>query len=115
MAVGGRELAAILGAVLAARLQRIPVLLDGFVCTAAAAPLARIVAGGLDHARAAHVSAEAGHRLLLEALGMNALLDLGMRLGEGSGAAVAISILRASVACHCGMATFSEAGVQDRD
>jgi nicotinate-nucleotide--dimethylbenzimidazole phosphoribosyltransferase len=115
MTVGGRELAAILGAVVAARLQRIPVLLDGFVCTAAAAPLACLVAGGLDHARAAHVSAEAGHRLLLAALGLNALLDLGMRLGEGSGAALAIPILRASVACHRGMATFSEAGVQDRD
>jgi nicotinate-nucleotide--dimethylbenzimidazole phosphoribosyltransferase len=115
MTVGGRELAAILGAVVAARLQRIPVLLDGFVCTAAAAPLARLVTGGLDHARAAHISAEAGHRLLLEALGLTALLDLGMRLGEGSGAALAIPILRASVACHRGMATFSEAGVQDRD
>ena len=115
MTVGGRELAAILGAVIAARLQRIPVLLDGFVCTAAAAPLARLVAGGLDHARAAHVSAEAGHRLLLEALGMNALLDMGMRLGEGSGAALAIPILRASLACHRGMATFGEAGVQDRN
>ncbi len=115
MTVGGRELAAILGAVVAARLQKIPILLDGFVCTAAAAPLARFVGGGLDHARAAHVSAEAGHRLLLAALGLNALLDLGMRLGEGSGAAVAIPILRASVACHRGMATFGEAGVQDRD
>ena len=115
MTVGGRELAAILGAVVAARLQKIPVLLDGFVCTAAAAPLARLVVGGLDHARAAHVSAEAGHRLLLEALRLNALLDLGMRLGEGSGAALAIPILRASIACHRGMATFSEAGVQDRD
>lgn len=115
MTIGGRELAAILGAVVAARLQKIPVLLDGFVCTAAAAPLARLAVGGLDHARAAHVSAEAGHRLLLEALGMDALLDLGMRLGEGSGAALAIPILRASVACHRGMATFSEAGVQDRD
>jgi nicotinate-nucleotide--dimethylbenzimidazole phosphoribosyltransferase len=115
MNVGGRELAAILGAVLAARLQKIPVLLDGFVCTAAAAPLGRLVVGGLDHTRAAHVSAEAGHRLLLEMLGLNALLDLGMRLGEGSGAALAIPIMRASVACHCGMATFSEAGVQDRD
>jgi nicotinate-nucleotide--dimethylbenzimidazole phosphoribosyltransferase len=115
MTVGGRELAAILGAVVAARLQRIPVLLDGFVCTAAAAPLARLVTGGLDHSRAAHISAEAGHRLLLEALGLTALLDLGMRLGEGSGAALAIPILRASLACHRGMATFSEASVQNRD
>jgi len=115
LAVGGRELAAIFGAALAARLQRIPVLLDGFVCTAAAAPLACLVTGGLDHTRAAHVSAEAGHRRLLEALGLSPLLDLGMRLGEGSGAAVAIPVLRAALACHAGMATFAEAGVRDRD
>ncbi len=115
MAVGGRELAAILGAVLAARLQRIPVLLDGFVCTAAAAPLACLTTGGLDHTRAAHVSTETGHRLLLDALKQRPLLDLGMRLGEGSGTAVAIPLLRAALACHRGMATFAEAGVRDRD
>jgi nicotinate-nucleotide--dimethylbenzimidazole phosphoribosyltransferase len=110
-ALGGRELAAILGAALAARHQHIPVLLDGFVCTAAAAPLARLVPGGLDHATAAHVSAEAGHRALLEALGQSPLLDLGMRLGEGSGAALAVPLLRAALACHRDMATFAEAGV----
>jgi nicotinate-nucleotide--dimethylbenzimidazole phosphoribosyltransferase len=110
-AFGGRELAAILGATLAARRQRIPVLLDGFVCTAAAAPLVRLHAGALDHAVAAHVSAEAGHRLLLEELGLRPLLDLGMRLGEGSGAAVALLVLRAALACHTGMATFAQAGV----
>ena len=111
MALGGRELAAILGAVLAARQNHIPVLLDGFVCTAAASPLARLVTGGLDHAHAAHVSAEAGHRRLLEALGLTPLLDFGMRLGEASGAALAIPILRAALACLRGMATFAEAGV----
>ena len=115
MAVGGRELAAILGAVLAARLQHIPVLLDGFVCTAAAAPLALLRPGGLDHARVAHLSAEAGHRALAAALHQVPLLDLGMRLGEASGAAVAIPIVRAALACHAGMATFAEAGVRDRD
>jgi nicotinate-nucleotide--dimethylbenzimidazole phosphoribosyltransferase len=115
MTVGGRELAAILGAALAARLQKIPVLLDGFVSTAAAAPLFALAAGGLDHARVAHVSAEAGHRALVAALGQTPLLDLGMRLGEASGAAVAIPILRAALACHTGMATFAEAGVRDRD
>jgi nicotinate-nucleotide--dimethylbenzimidazole phosphoribosyltransferase len=115
MALGGRELAAILGSVLAARVLRVPVLLDGFVCTAAAAPLAMIRPGGLDHARVAHVSAEAGHRALAAALEQVPLLDLGMRLGEASGAAVAIPILRAAVACHAGMATFAEAGVRDRD
>lgn len=114
MCLGGFELAAILGAVLAARVHRVPVVLDGFVCTAAAAPLARMVAGGLDHAVIAHVSAEAGHRRLAAVLGLVPLLDLGMRLGEASGAAVAVPILRASVACHSGMATFAEAAVSGR-
>ena len=113
-ALGGRELAAILGAVLAARHLSVPVLLDGFVCTAAAAPLARLAPGGLDHTAIAHASAEAGHRRLFEALGMQPLLDLGMRLGEASGAALAVPILRAALACHLGMATFAEAGVTDR-
>jgi nicotinate-nucleotide--dimethylbenzimidazole phosphoribosyltransferase len=113
--LGGRELAAILGAALAARHQRIPTLLDGFVCTAAVAPLAKLRADALDHALAGHRSAEAGHRLLLEALGLPPLLDLGMRLGEGSGAAVAVLVLRAALACHTGMATFAEAHVSGKD
>jgi len=113
-AFGGRELAAILGAALAARRRRIPVVLDGFVSTAAAAALARLKAGALDHAMAAHVSAEAGHRILLAELGLRPLLDLGMRLGEGSGAAVAVLVLRAALACHIGMATFAQAGVAER-
>ncbi len=113
-AVGGRELAAILGAALAARHKRVPVLLDGFVSTAAAAPLARLAADGLAHTQVAHVSAEAGHRRLAAALGAVPLLDLGMRLGEASGAAVAVLVLRAALACHTGMATFAEAGVDDR-
>ena len=113
-ALGGRELAAILGATVAARRQRIPVVLDGFVCTAAAAPLGRLRRDGLDHTVAGHVSAEAGHRALLKALGLVPLLDLSMRLGEGSGAAVAVLILRAALACHSGMATFAEAGVSER-
>ena len=112
--MGGRELAAILGATLAARVRRIPVLLDGFVCTAAAAPLAKLYARALDHAMAAHVSGEAGHRVLLEELAMRPLLDLDMRLGEASGAATALLILRAALACHTGMATFAEAGVSDK-
>lgn len=109
--LGGHELAAIFGAVLAARLHRIPVLLDGFVCTAAAAPLARLNAGGLDHALVSHRSAEAGHGALAAGLGKAPLLDLGMRLGEASGAALAVPILRAACACHAGMASFAEAGV----
>ncbi len=113
-AVGGRELAAMLGACLAARLNRIPVLIDGIVSTSAVAPLMALRADGLDHARAAHRSAEAGHGPLLDRLGMKPLLDLGMRLGEGSGAAVALLLLRAGLACHTGMATFEDAQVSNR-
>lgn len=110
-ALGGRELAAILGATLAARHRNVPVLIDGFVCTAAVAPLARLHPQGLAHALAAHVSAEAGHRRLLEALALSPLLDLGMRLGEGSGACLAVNILRSALECHARMASFTEAGV----
>lgn len=109
--LGGRELAAMLGATLEARRRRIPVLIDGFVCTAAVAPLARLHPEGLAHAMAAHVSAEGGHRKLLVALGLRPLLDFDMRLGEGSGAALAIPLVRAALACHNGMATFAEAGL----
>src|SRR5271169_3245004 len=118
-ALGGRELAAILGATLAARRRNIPVLIDGFVSTAAVAPLGKLGAhtlahGALSHTWASHVSAEAGHRALLDALGLVPLVDLGMRLGEASGAAVATLILRAALVCHTGMATFAEAGVSDK-
>ena len=92
-ALGGRELAAILGAALAARLYGIPVLLDGFVSTAAVAPLAKLRADTLAHAVAGHVSAEAAHRALLDELGLTPLLDLNMRLGEASGAATALLLL----------------------
>ena len=112
--LGGREHAAILGATLAARRHGIPVLLDGFVCTAAAAPLARLAPGGLDHTQIAHLSAEAGHRRLAAALGKTPLIDFSMRLGEASGAALCVPLLRAAVACLTGMATFADAGVSDR-
>lgn len=111
--VGGRELAAMFGAMLAARHQSVPVLLDGFVTTAAALPLAKLDPTGLAHSWAAHVSAEAGHRRLLDALHLTPLLDLGMRLGEASGACLALNILRGAIACHNGMASFAEAGVSD--
>ena len=111
--VGGRELAAMFGAALAARTKGIPVVLDGFVATAAVAPLAKLAEGGLAHALAGHVSAEAQHRRLLELLGLQPVLDLGMRLGEASGACLAVNVLRGAVACHNGMATFAEAGVAD--
>jgi len=113
--VGGRELAAIAGAVLRAREMRVPVVLDGFVATASAAVLAKAAPGALDHAVAGHLSAEAGHGKLLQHIGMGPLLDLGMRLGEASGAAVAIGLLRAAVATHTGMATFEQAGVSDKE
>jgi nicotinate-nucleotide--dimethylbenzimidazole phosphoribosyltransferase len=112
--LGGRELAAIAGAVMAARMARIPVLLDGFACTAAAAVLHAADAQGLDHCLVAHCSAEPGHRKLLERIGKKPLLDFGMRLGEASGAALAIQILRGAIACHNGMASFAEAGVSGK-
>lgn len=111
-AFGGREQAAICGAVIAARAHRIPVILDGFICTAAAAVLGP-VPGALDHCLIGHASAEPGHVRLLAALGKAPLLSLGMRLGEGSGAAVALGVLRAALEAHNGMATFAEAGVSD--
>lgn len=112
--LGGREIAAMFGAMLEARRRSIPVLLDGFVAGAAAAVLAKLSADGLAHCLAGHVSAEPGHRKLAAALGLAPLLDLGMRLGEGSGAAVALGVLKAAVACHAGMATFAEAGVSGK-
>jgi nicotinate-nucleotide--dimethylbenzimidazole phosphoribosyltransferase len=110
-AIGGREQAALCGAVLAARAARIPVLLDGFICTAAVLPLRAEAAGLLDHCLVGHASAEPGHAPMLAALGMRPLLDLGLRLGEGTGAALALGVLRGAVACHDGMATFAEAGI----
>ena len=109
--LGGSELAAIAGAVLAARMGRVPVVLDGFVCTAAAAVLYAVDRRALDHCVVAHVSAEPGHRRLLDMIEQRALFDFGMRLGEASGATLAIAVLKAAVACHNGMATFAGAGV----
>jgi nicotinate-nucleotide--dimethylbenzimidazole phosphoribosyltransferase len=114
MALGGRELAALFGSALAARHKRVPVVIDGFVSTAAVAPLVKLRPDALAHALAGHVSAEARHRALLDELGLKPLLDLGMRLGEASGAAVAALILRAALACHTGMASFTEAGVSEK-
>ena len=110
-ALGGHELVAITGAVIASRLAHIPVVLDGYACTAAAAVLHALEPGLLDHCVVAHRSAEPGHARLLEAIGKDPLLDLGMRLGEASGAALSLSLLKAACACHDGMATFAEAGV----
>jgi len=109
--LGGLEFAAIAGAILAARMGRVPVVLDGFCATAAAAILYAADPRALDHCVAGHVSAEPAHRRLLAHIGQRPLLDLGMRLGEASGATLALSILKAAAACHSGMATFADAGV----
>lgn len=109
--LGGLELAAITGAVMAARLGRVPVVLDGFASTAAAAVLFAAEPHALDHCIVGHVSAELGHRRLLEHIGKRPLFDLGMRLGEASGATLGLAVLKAAVACHTDMATFAEAGV----
>ena len=109
--LGGREIAAIAGAILAARMERIPVILDGYVVCAAAAILRALDETALDHCLAGHVSAEGAHKKVLQRLGKKPLLDLGLRLGEGSGAALAFGIVKAAMACHTGMATFDEAKV----
>lgn len=114
-AFGGHEQAALCGAILAARRQRTPVLLDGFICTAAAAVLHAIDPRLLDHCLVGHISGEPGHRHLLTHIAKQPVLDLGMRLGEGTGAALALSILRGALACHNGMATFDQAGVSQAE
>lgn len=110
--VGGLELAAIAGAVVEARVRSLPVLLDGFVTTAAVAPIELAVPGALDHVYAAHVSSEPGHRILLDRLGKTPLLDLELRLGEGSGALLALPIVRAAALAVTDVATFEEWGLR---
>ncbi len=112
--LGGREIAAMAGAILAARMQKVPVVVDGYVATAAAAVLNAANPAALDHCLFGHVSAEPAHRRALEIMGKTPLLDLGMRLGEGTGAALAAGIVKAAALCHCGMATFDQAGVTDK-
>lgn len=112
--LGGREIAAIAGAIVAARLRRIPVVLDGYVVTAAAAVLHAVNPRALDHCVAGHCSAEGAHGEVLERLGLEPLLSLGLRLGEGTGAALAMSVVKAAAACQSGMATFSSAGVANK-
>ncbi|HWU60639.1 MAG TPA: nicotinate-nucleotide--dimethylbenzimidazole phosphoribosyltransferase [Ensifer sp.] len=112
--VGGREIAAMAGAILAARVQKIPVLIDGYVATSAAAILKAANPTAIDHCLIGHVSAEPGHLRAIERLGKTPLLALGMRLGEGTGAALAAGIVKAAAACHSGMATFEGAGVSNK-
>jgi nicotinate-nucleotide--dimethylbenzimidazole phosphoribosyltransferase len=103
------------GAIMAARMAHVPVLLDGYACSAAAACLAAIDTHALDHCLVAHCSAEPGHRLLLDKLGKKPLIDFGMRLGEASGATLVIALVKAALDCHTGMATFAEAGISGKD
>ncbi|MBV2187547.1 MAG: nicotinate-nucleotide--dimethylbenzimidazole phosphoribosyltransferase [Rhizobium sp.] len=113
--LGGREIAAMAGVILACRMQKIPVLIDGYVATAAAAVLKAANPSALDHCLIGHVSGEPGHLKAIEKLGKTPLLALGMRLGEGTGAALAAGIVKAAAACHSGMATFEAAGVSTKD
>ena len=113
--LGGREIAAMMGAIIAARLNRVPVVLDGYVVCAAAAILHAISPDAIAHCVAGHVSAEGAHRDVLTRLGKEPLLDLGMRLGEGSGAALAIGLIKTALACHRDMATFESAGVSGKE
>lgn len=112
--LGGREIAAMAGAILAGRVQRIPVVVDGFVASAAAAVLYAADASSLDHCIFAHVSAEPAHQKALKAMNKTALLNLDMRLGEGTGAALAAGIIKAAALCHTGMATFADAAVSGK-
>jgi nicotinate-nucleotide--dimethylbenzimidazole phosphoribosyltransferase len=113
--VGGREIAAIAGAVLRARQVGVPVVLDGFITCSAVAPLASAAPTIADHCIAGHCSAEPGHARLLAKFGLEPLLHLGMRLGEASGAALAAGVIRAALAAHAQMATFGEAGVSEAE
>ena len=113
--LGGREIAAMAGAILAARLTRIPTLLDGYVACAAAAVLHALDPSTLDHCMAAHLSPEGAHGEALRRLDKRPLLDMGMRLGEGSGAALALGLVKAAANCHAGMATFASAQVEGKN
>jgi nicotinate-nucleotide--dimethylbenzimidazole phosphoribosyltransferase len=113
--VGGREIAAMLGALLAARHQKVPVIVDGFVATSAAAIAHAVNPAAIDHCIFAHVSAESGHARALAAMGQKGLLDLGMRLGEGSGAALAAVLAKTALHLHNNMATFESAAVSGKE
>ncbi|HEV7344733.1 MAG TPA: nicotinate-nucleotide--dimethylbenzimidazole phosphoribosyltransferase [Devosia sp.] len=112
--LGGREIAAMLGALIAARHQKVPVIVDGFVATSAAAIAHAVNPTAIDHCLFAHVSAESAHARALAAMGQTALLDLGMRLGEGSGAALAAVLAKTALHLHDNMATFESAAVSGK-
>ena len=113
--VGGFEIGVLVGVVLGGALARRVVVLDGFISGAAALIAHSLCPNARDYVVAAHLSAEAGHRIVLSHMGLRPLLDLGMRLGEGTGAVLAMGLVEAAAACLAEMATFAEAGVADRD
>jgi nicotinate-nucleotide--dimethylbenzimidazole phosphoribosyltransferase len=113
--LGGREIAAMLGALVAARHHKTPVIIDGFVATAAAAVAHAVHPEAIDHCVFAHVSAESAHAKALARMGVTPLLDLGMRLGEGSGAALGMVLAKTALHLHMSMATFASAGVSNRE
>ena len=112
--LGGREIAAMVGAIIATRHQKVPVIVDGFVATAAAAIAHAVNPASIDHCLFGHVSAEGGHARALEKMDAKPLLDLGMRLGEGSGAALAAVLCKTALHVHTNMATFAEAAVDEK-
>jgi len=114
MEMGGLEIAAMAGYYLEAAASGVPALLDGFISTAAALAAHAIDADVIDWLIASHLSFENGHRIALEQLGLIPLIDLQMRLGEGSGAAIVVPLLQAALRLHAEMATFAEAGVSDQ-
>ena len=112
--LGGREIAAMLGALIAARHQKVPVVIDGYVATAAAAIAHAVNPEAIDHCLFAHVTSEGAHARVLEHMGKAPLLDLGMRLGEGTGAALGVVLVKTALHLHTNMATFDSASVSRR-
>jgi nicotinate-nucleotide--dimethylbenzimidazole phosphoribosyltransferase len=113
--LGGLEIAGLAGLILGAAAARRPVMVDGFIATAGALVAARLCPAVRDYLKAAHQSAEYGHQVMLADLGLKPLLSLEMRLGEGTGAALGMSLLEAGLKIYREMATFAEAGVSDQD
>ena len=113
--VGGFEIGGLVGVMLAAAAHRIPVVIDGFIPGAAALIATALSPALKNYLIAAHLSAELGHRLLLEHLGLKPLLSLDMRLGEGTGAALGVFLAETAARILAEMATFTEAGVSEGD
>jgi nicotinate-nucleotide--dimethylbenzimidazole phosphoribosyltransferase len=113
--VGGLEIAGLVGVMLAAAAHRVPIIIDGFISGAAALVAFRINSLIRDYFFAGHVSVERGHQVMLEQMQLTPLLNLQLRLGEGTGAVLAMHIIEGALRTHSEMATFSEAGVSDRD